>query len=181
MCLRNKDRVATTVATVGDISLDDGDVDVLFQARFLIRPDTSHLGAYSGRPASSDAETRLRKAARRRVGRMNEAPEPVAALYGTKDSPYLCADPCYMDAVPSDPRARAALNTLEREITAQLRDTVLGPGDICFIDNFRAVHGRSAFTPRYDGTDRWLKRINVTRDLRRSRTYRLSSGSRIIY
>jgi len=33
----------------------------------------------------------------------------------------------------------------------------------------------------YDGTDRWLKRINLTRDLRKSRASRLTADSRIIY
>jgi hypothetical protein len=36
------------------------------------------------------------------------------------------------------------------------------------------------FTARYDGTDRWLKRINVTHDLRRSRAMRASAGNRLI-
>ena len=34
----------------------------------------------------------------------------------------------------------------------------LTPGEIIFIDNNRAVHGRSPFTPKYDGLDRFLVR-----------------------
>jgi len=34
----------------------------------------------------------------------------------------------------------------------------LTPGEIVFIDNNRAVHGRSPFTPKYDGLDRFLVR-----------------------
>lgn len=34
----------------------------------------------------------------------------------------------------------------------------LKPGEILFIDNQRAVHGRSSFRPRYDGLDRFLIR-----------------------
>jgi Fe(II)/alpha-ketoglutarate-dependent arginine beta-hydroxylase len=180
MCLRNIDGVATTIATIDDVALSDEDLDVLFQPRFLIRPDTSHLSG-NGPPVPSAAEAGLLAAARTRVSEMNAEPQPVAVLYGTRNAPYMCADPCYMTAVPADSYAIAALRVLEREVTAHLRDLVLEPGDICFIDNFRAVHGRNAFTPRYDGTDRWLKRINITRDLRRSRPYRLSSGSRVIY
>jgi alpha-ketoglutarate-dependent taurine dioxygenase len=59
-------------------------------------------------------------------------------------------------------------------------DVILQPGDIYFIDNFRAVHGRKPFKANYDGNDRWLKRINITRDLRKSRTYRSNPTSRII-
>ncbi|MBJ7505663.1 MAG: TauD/TfdA family dioxygenase, partial [Ilumatobacteraceae bacterium] len=36
---------------------------------------------------------------------------------------------------------------------------------ILVIDNHRAVHGRTSFTPRYDGTDRWLKRALVVQSL----------------
>ena len=39
------------------------------------------------------------------------------------------------------------------------------PGDLLIIDNTVAVHGRSPFTPRFDGTDRWLQRTFVVSDL----------------
>jgi len=42
---------------------------------------------------------------------------------------------------------------------------VLDDGDLLVIDNDRAVHGRTAFTPRYDGTDRWLRRALVVTSL----------------
>jgi L-asparagine oxygenase len=45
---------------------------------------------------------------------------------------------------------------------------VLEPGDLLVVDNAVAVHGRSPFTPRFDGTDRWLQRTMVVSDLRPS-------------
>ena len=57
----------------------------------------------------------------------------------------------------------------------------LTPGDICVIDNYKAVHGRKPFRARFDGTDRWLRRLNMARDLRRSREFRLDARSRVIY
>lgn len=57
----------------------------------------------------------------------------------------------------------------------------LAPGDCVFIDNFRAVHGRKSFRARYDGTDRWLKRLNITRNLRGSRAWRPAADNRVIY
>jgi hypothetical protein len=42
------------------------------------------------------------------------------------------------------------------------------------------VHGRRAFKARYDGSDRWFKRMNITRDLRKSRADRIEAVSRII-
>ena len=41
----------------------------------------------------------------------------------------------------------------------------LESGDLLIIDNRRAAHGRSAFEPRYDGCDRWLKRAYLVSDL----------------
>jgi L-asparagine oxygenase len=45
---------------------------------------------------------------------------------------------------------------------------VLKPGDLLWIDNRRAVHGRSHFKPRFDGSDRFLVRSFVTFDFRKS-------------
>jgi L-asparagine oxygenase len=62
-----------------------------------------------------------------------------------------------------------------------MKDVSLRPGDCVFVDNFRAVHGRKSFRPRYDGSDRWLKRLNITRNLRGSRAWRRAADDRIIY
>jgi alpha-ketoglutarate-dependent taurine dioxygenase len=81
---------------------------------------------------------------------------------------------------PGDQDARLALNTLTGLIDANLSEVVLEPGDICFIDNYKVVHGRKAFKARFDGTDRWLKRTNITRDLRKSREFRATPLSRTV-
>jgi alpha-ketoglutarate-dependent taurine dioxygenase len=52
-------------------------------------------------------------------------------------------------------------------------------GDLLCIDNRRTVHGRTSFTPRYDGFDRWLQRSFVVRDLGLSAVDR-QPGERII-
>jgi L-asparagine oxygenase len=39
------------------------------------------------------------------------------------------------------------------------------------------LHGRSRFTPGYDGNDRWLHRVYVQLDGRRSRKYRACGGA----
>jgi len=48
----------------------------------------------------------------------------------------------------------------------------LEPGDVLFIDNTRAVHGRSSFRPKYDGYDRFLIRCFVVFDYEKSRSVR---------
>ena len=42
---------------------------------------------------------------------------------------------------------------------------MLDAGDLLVIDNRRAVHGRSKFRARFDGTDRWLQRTFVVDEL----------------
>jgi len=69
---------------------------------------------------------------------------------------------------------------LAQTIDDNLREVVLQPGDCFFIDNYRIVHGRKAFKARYDGTDRWLKRINLTRDLRKSNGSRSGCEMRVM-
>ena len=76
--------------------------------------------------------------------------------------------------------ARNALDALLRQLRSSQYDVALEPGDLLIIDNYRAVHGRKPFRARYDGRDRWLKRISVTRDLRKSRAARSSADSPVI-
>lgn len=41
----------------------------------------------------------------------------------------------------------------------------LRAGQLAVIENWRTIHGRTEFTPRYDGSDRWLKRVLVRRSM----------------
>ncbi|MFE9252369.1 TauD/TfdA family dioxygenase [Streptomyces sp. NPDC007088] len=50
------------------------------------------------------------------------------------------------------------------------------PGDLVIVDNHVTAHGRTAFTPRYDGRDRWLQRTFALTALRRSRGQRPEDG-----
>jgi Fe(II)/alpha-ketoglutarate-dependent arginine beta-hydroxylase len=181
MCLRNPDLVGTTLASVAGAGLPAHVRRVLFEKRFMIRPDDSHMTQPSRHDRPEGKAGDLLAAAEQRIKQMNAHPELVALLAGDFDSPYLSIDPFYMDVPAGDRPARNAYEILCATLEARLTEVVLRPGDILFIDNFRAVHGRRPFRARYDGQDRWLKRINITRDLRKSRAYRLASGSRVIY
>ncbi|GIE99525.1 guanitoxin biosynthesis L-enduracididine beta-hydroxylase GntD [Paractinoplanes rishiriensis] len=176
MCMRNPDRVATTYAPVNGVKLASDVVDVLFQPRFVIRPDESHqIEADAG-----DEGTMVRRSYER-VGQMRDEPVRIAVFFGDRDAPYLRLDPYFMDRTPDDPEAEAALAALSAELDRTLTDLTLAPGQIVFVDNYRAVHGRNPFRPRYDGRDRWLKRVNVTRDLRKSRELRAGPDARVLY
>jgi len=51
-----------------------------------------------------------------------------------------------------------ALRFLRDCIEKTAAQTTLAPGDLVVIDNLHMVHGRTRFSPRYEGNDRWLQR-----------------------
>jgi alpha-ketoglutarate-dependent taurine dioxygenase len=67
--------------------------------------------------------------------------------------------------VGTDGEAEAALQRLAQVVEEHHLSVVLQAGDLLVVDNDVAVHGRSPFTPRFDGTDRWLQRAFVVTDL----------------
>jgi len=179
LCLRNPDRVATTVATLRSVQLTSDTADVLHQERFEILPDQSHFQQVSD-SVRAQLGDELISYGRARLEQMHDRPRPVSLLFGSRTDPYVRLDQFFARAVPGDEPAQRAFAEICDQMTAGLFEVVLEPGDVCFIDNYRAVHGRASFQPRYDGTDRWLKRLNLARDLRRSRHLRPSPESRLI-
>ncbi|GHJ15493.1 guanitoxin biosynthesis L-enduracididine beta-hydroxylase GntD [Micromonospora sp. AKA38] len=172
--IRNIDRVPTTLASVKDVELAPEHAAALFEERFLILPDDEHVRQLatqvSGHPGLS------------RMQQMREEPPAVAVLFGDPEAPYLRIDPFFMCcADPEDRLAEQALAELADQLEAARQDVVVEAGTLCIIDNFRAVHGRRAFQARYDGKDRWLKKLVVTRDLRKSRDHRTSVTGRVLY
>jgi Fe(II)/alpha-ketoglutarate-dependent arginine beta-hydroxylase len=180
-CLRNWERVPTTYACLDRIQLKPEQVNVLFEPRYLIYPDTSHLETNgSHAPEKAQAPDHSLLSARQKIQQMSVNPNRIAVFFGHPQCPYVRIDPYFMKYLDDDKEAQEALEDLITSIDKVLASVVLQPGDCCFIDNCRTVHGRKAFRARYDGTDRWLKRICVTRDLRKSRSARSSNNSRLI-
>jgi Fe(II)/alpha-ketoglutarate-dependent arginine beta-hydroxylase len=182
MCLRNPDRVATTIASVEEVAISPEYRQILFREVFHILPDESHLKKNSAREmdtASGEDTVDASVIAFRAIDQMASRPKDLAVLFGDSQVPYIRIDPYFMPR-PSSPEAQAALDALIRSVDASLSEIVLQPGDFCFLDNYRVVHGRRSFRARFDGADRWLKRINITRDLRKSRSGRVKPESRLI-
>jgi Fe(II)/alpha-ketoglutarate-dependent arginine beta-hydroxylase len=180
-CLRNSDQVPTTYACLDRIHLKPEQVNVLFEPRYLIYPDVSHL-EFNGSHAQEKTEEPADSlhSARQKIQQMTVNPNRISVLFGHPQSPYVRIDPYFMKHLDDDEQAQQALDDFISLIDEVLGSVVLQPGDCCFIDNCRTVHGRKAFKAKYDGRDRWLKRICVTRDLRKSRSARSSSSSRVI-
>jgi Fe(II)/alpha-ketoglutarate-dependent arginine beta-hydroxylase len=157
--LRNHDQVATTVASVRDIELDERDRRILAERRYIIVPDAEHIRQLEERDPDHPALITMR--------RLRDRPEPVAVLFGDPRRSYLRIDRPFMTCVGNDPDAEGALERLMVELERVRRNVVVKPGTLLIVDNYLAVHGRKAFRSRYDGTDRWLKKITVHRNLRR--------------
>jgi L-asparagine oxygenase len=104
------------------------------------------------------------------------APHPV--LSGSADDPDICVD--FHATTALDHGAGRALARLREALDAVRADLVLRPGDMVFVDNRLVVHGRVGFTPRYDGRDRWLHRVFVHLDNRRTRPYRAGNGAVLV-
>jgi Fe(II)/alpha-ketoglutarate-dependent arginine beta-hydroxylase len=162
-CLRNRYGVATTIGYVDSLDLPDTTKALLFEKRFMILPDESHLAKNNS----------LEAAAFSGIDEMQSNPEPVAVLFGDPARPYIRADPYFMSVAADDQEARYALDQLSKEMDSKMFDLHQESGDFCFIDNFRVVHGRKPFKAQHDGTDRWLKRVSVACDLRKSQAARL--------
>ncbi|WP_443064911.1 TauD/TfdA family dioxygenase [Streptomyces sp. NBC_00576] len=90
-----------------------------------------------------------------------EGPRPPAGphpvIFGSKERPFIRFNTHNTRA--ADQGAEHALRALTEALESVCRDLVLAPGDLVVLDNHVVVHGRSAFEPRYDGQDRWLRRF----------------------
>jgi len=167
LSLRNPDDVPTEIATLTDGDLDADDLAALFEDAYYIAPDLSHTPEQNSADAVGRAD----------FARLTHPEQPAfhSILYGDPATPFIRFDRYYTQQASSDRHWRA-LENLERVLEKNVEEVVLRPGDLCLIDNARAVHGRSPFRARYDGTDHWLKRLCLTLDLRKSRGGRAGGG-----
>ena len=103
---------------------------------------------------------------------------PMPIIYGSENDPLLVFDQDLMIGITEE------AEQLKREIIEiyykYRYSYVLKPGDVVFVDNKRAVHGRSSFTPKFDGTDRFIIRSFVTLDFDRSAHARNQSNKRMV-
>ncbi|MFI2238008.1 TauD/TfdA family dioxygenase [Streptomyces chrestomyceticus] len=95
-------------------------------------------------------------------------------LGGAWDDPDLRVDFAATRATTEEGAAALAeLGALFERVSSS---SELRPGDLVIVDNHVTAHGRTAFTPRYDGRDRWLQRSFALTALRRSRGRRPDDG-----
>lgn len=154
-CIKNPTDRGTSGASVRSLNLPPHYRKVLHQERFYTLPDNTH--------ADNTDEYQVH-----------------SILFGNCGAPYIRIDPDFTYAVEGDEEAREALAYLINEVDSKIIEIPLEPGDFAFIDNYQWVHGRQPFIAKFDGNDRWLKRLNITLDLKRTAGYRSDKNSRII-
>jgi L-asparagine oxygenase len=102
---------------------------------------------------------------------------PISILEGTDLRPRFRCD--FAETRPRDPSDQEAKQVLQRlweVVVSSAIEVRLRPGDLLLVDNHEAYHGRTVFTPRYDGLDRWLLRSFVVKDLSASIVDRPGDG-----
>lgn len=142
LCLRGDPSARTTLSSIHEVlpHLPADVRDTLFQPRFRTAVDESYLH-----------------------GRQNVLGPAMPVLTGHPETPSMVFDADLMVGVDTD--ADRALSVLAEAVVEHQTAAVLEAGDLLVVDNTVAVHGRSPFTPRFDGTDRWLQRTFVVSDL----------------
>lgn len=138
-CLRNPDRVGTTAASVRRIELDNADIAILSRDELPILPDSSYGEDHSGAGI----------------------PPSVSTLWRKNEGIGLRYDPAYTPLARASPEYSDAYRRLGAELERVSCTVALNPGEFLVLDNDAVVHGRVPFTARYDGTDRWIKRVNI--------------------
>ncbi len=142
LCLRGDPEARTTLSSIFEVlpELDPAVIEVLFEPRFRTAVDESYLD-----------------------GRSNVLSPPMVVLSGDRRRPSMVFDADLMVGVDED--ASEALRVLGEATQACHTSVALESGDLLIVDNNVAVHGRSPFVARFDGSDRWLQRTFVVSDL----------------
>lgn len=133
-CVRGDENAGTTFVELEDVmaGLTQKDIGVLSKKSFITTVDKSFLDE----------------------GEENKEIKTEILHEGGKKMVY---DMTAMRGV--DKESRTALNRFTELVHKEKHTFYLETGQIAVVDNWRTAHGRTQFTPRYDGTDRWLKRV----------------------
>ncbi|MFJ5231032.1 TauD/TfdA family dioxygenase [Kitasatospora sp. NPDC088391] len=157
-CIRNDERAGTTIADVDglDQALTADEIAFLFEKRFPISHNPIHYTS----------------------GVVDEERQPV--LFGHPERPYVRVNFAALDW--------AGLRTVERDVLLRLQEhfektkktLVLGAGEFVYVNNYTTAHARDAYEALPPGRSRWLSRLCVMTDLRKSSHRRDTIESRAI-
>jgi L-asparagine oxygenase len=153
MCLRNDERAVTTFSSLWQVAIPQNVIAVLFEDRFVAKKHATNPDTKMSSPRFS-------------------------ILFGDPKRPYLRYGSVSFDECTSD--MLSAMRFISTALEQNRRDITLAQGDCLYLDNFFAVHGRAAYRPKYGPEGRWFSRLVMTRDLRKTRTFRARPDARIM-
>ncbi|HXR72538.1 TauD/TfdA family dioxygenase [Actinocrinis sp.] len=156
VCVRDDDELGSRVSSVRRAELSEPEIALLSAPSAVIVPDDSYPADWAG----DDVRT--------------------ATVWASPDGLCIRYDPAYTRFPEPSAELAAAYRRLGEELDRCAETVALGQGDVLLIDNDVAVHGRLPFKPRYDGTDRWLKRTMVRLPRQRPESGKGGFGQRLI-
>ena len=156
-CIRNDEGAGTTVASIEGIdNLSEQERAVLFEPRFSIGHNPIHQTS----------------------GAVDENFQSI--FFGSPEYPYFRVNFAALDISQLDGIERSAVVKLHEYLQHNKETLILEGGEYVYVDNFRCAHARDAYTPLPAGRSRWLSRLCLTHDLRKSTAQRADLSSRAI-
>lgn len=155
LCVREDENAGTVVAHLPDIvdELSDDALEILHRKMFETSIDESFKN-------SSQHDSKIRTA---------------IMFDGATSMTY---DRALMTGLNDE--ANEALQMLSDAIDKVKKTIVLETGQLLLINNKTVVHGRTPFAARYDGTDRWLKRVMISTRLPSSPELTVVGGRNLV-
>jgi L-asparagine oxygenase len=135
LCLRGDRAVTTRVALARHLTLSPSLVAKLRERRFKILVDET----YGSLGVAAFVTTSI--------------------LAGPNDDPEIVLDPAY--TLYEDGTQAADVAAVSAAAERAHISVTLDQGDLLVFDNRRAIHARTSFAARMDGSDRWLKRVFI--------------------
>lgn len=141
-CMRNQERVATYVAGLRNAPPPESVLAGVMRPSLNILPDASYFEGDDHGPGPDQAPL-------------------MQSVWATPDGLCIRYDPSYTRLPQGDVEVANSYDALTMALADNTQRIVLDPGDVLLLENDVLAHGREPFAARYNGTDRWLKRVNV--------------------
>lgn len=148
ICHRNFEEAKTMLTTIGPDDINDKEFEILNRPRYRITNNALHTD----------------------IEEVNKSLHQI--LFGSRVKPYIRINICDIDFENLTEEECLAVNNLVEKLKNNYLEVVLRSGDCIYIDNFRALHGRASYSPNFGKKARWLTRITLANDLRKSANMR---------
>ena len=142
LCVRNDDKIPNLLSCPDFSTVDATLKHRLTENRYTILSD---------RPSTIEYKPKALEAAV-----LQESP---AEGYG------FIYDPVYVDYSRMSQCEELVFKDFIKLVESATFNLSMNEAQVLFINNYKCAHGRPRFTPRYDGTDRWLKRVQISKDV----------------